>query len=230
MPNEIPQNGHRQRVREKYLKLRSFESFAPYEVLEFLLFHTIPRKDTKTIAKNLISTFGSLEAVLRADIDVLEKQPGIGECTAAYLHSLGQLSQYLSQQASITIKGSGDVGAYAMNLMKGKTVEEFYALSVNPKNEIVNTKKIATGQFASVSADLREIVKFAINSDVDRIIIIHNHTNGSPLPSGTDIVVTNHIIGIAASLGITIVDHIITGQDSYYSMADSGIIKKEAVR
>ncbi|MFA7636223.1 MAG: JAB domain-containing protein [Monoglobales bacterium] len=226
MPNENPENGHRQRVREKYQKLCSFESYAPYEVLEFLLFHAIPRRDTKTTAKNLISTFGSLEAVLRADIDLLKKQSGIGSNAAVFLHSLGQLMLYLPQQESKVIKGSGDVGAYAVNLMKGKTVEEFFALAITPKNEIVNTKNIATGRFSSVSADVRELVRFAINSDVDKIIIIHNHTNGSPLPSCADVKVTRHLIDITASLGITIADHIITGHDSYYSMADSGIIKK----
>lgn len=228
MSYKNPSHGHRDRVREKFAKLGSFDSYQPYEVLELLLFYAIPRRDTKVIAKNLIATFGSLKGVFEADIDTLKKQPGVGLSTAVFLHSYSELATYLSGQVAESIRGSGDMGAYSVNLMMGKTVEELYVVALNPKNVIINSKKLASGKFSSVTADVRQIIGFAMDCDADKIVLIHNHTNGSVTPSGDDVTVTMHIADIAGKLGITVVDHIITCQDRYVSMASSGVLGKES--
>lgn len=222
--------GHRDRVREKFRKLGSFEAYHPYEVLEMLLFYVIPRKDTKDIAKNLIATFGSLRGVFQADFDTLTAQPDVGPAVAVFLRSLAETAAFISQQEAITIRGAGDMGEYAVQLMKGKTVEEFYVVALNPKNEIINTKQLASGQFSSVTADIRNVIKFALDTEADKVILIHNHTNGSLVPSGDDIKLTNEFIKTAASVGVTISDHIITSDGKYVSMAAGKFLNREGLR
>ncbi len=219
--------GHRGRVREKYKKLGSFNSYQSYEVLELLLFYALPRRDTKAIAKNLISVFGSLKGVLSADVSALKKQPGIGDSAAVFLNAIGQATEYMFQENAQEIKGAGDMGEYALHLMKGKTVEEFYAVALNPKNEIINERMLASGGTSSVNVNISDIVKFSMDSDADKIILIHNHTNGNPSPSGEDIEITRNFIDIASKVGVTISDHIITGDNRYVSMFSSGLFKKE---
>lgn len=219
--------GHRDRVRERYSRLGSFESYEPYEVLEFLLFHSIPRRDTKSIAKSLIKTFGSLSNVINADVDLLAKQPGVGKATALFLHALSELPSYTSHEEVTSVRGSGDLGSYSMMLTKGKSVEELYAIALNSKNEIMLHKKLATGKFSSVSADTREIVSFALESGCEHMALVHNHTNGSATPSGDDISVTGYIGKLVSAIGVSLIDHIITTETGYFSFADSGIIKKD---
>ena len=218
--------GHRNRVREKLYKLGSIESFQAYEVLEFLLFHSIPRRDTKAIAKNLIKTFGSLGNVLNADVSTLMKQPGVGKTTALFLHSLSQLPAYVSTEKMKFIAGSGDLGEYAMRLTRGKAVEELYAVALNSKQEILSYKKLSSGTFSSVMAEPRDLIMYALDSGAEKLALVHNHTNGSILPSGDDLAVTDRLYSLAKAVGVTRVDHIITCGDRYYSFADNGRMPK----
>ncbi len=224
MPNRLTNDAssHRSRVRTRYVKSGGFEAFEPYEVLEMLLFYSIPRKDTKPIAKNLLKTFGSVKAVLNADISTLVKQPGVGMSTAIFLNMLSKLDLFLSAEEAEVIRGSGDLGAYAVKLMKNKTVEEFYAVALSPKNEIVSSRKLATGKISSVAINIRDVINFAFDNETDRIALIHNHTNGMLVPSHDDLQVTRDIIAIAKPLEIAVIDHIITGGDGYISLADIG--------
>lgn len=227
MPKDNLKSGHRGRVREKYKKLGSFESYQPYEVLELLLFYAIPRRDTKDIAKNLISAFGSLKGVLNADINALKKVPGVGDSASVLLSAIGHASLYMFNEDAEEIRGSGDMGEYALHLMKGKTVEEFYAVALSPKNEIINTRMLASGGTSSVNVNISDVVRFSMDSGADKIVLIHNHTNGIPTPSGEDIEITKNFIDIASKVGVTISDHIITGDNRYVSMCSGGLLKKE---
>lgn len=227
MPKDNLNAGHRGRVREKYRKLGSFESYQPYEVLELLLFYAIPRRDTKDIAKNLISAFGSVKGVLTADINALKKVASVGDSAAILLNAIGQASYYMFQEDAEQVRGSGDMGEYALHLMRGKTVEEFYAVALSPKNEIINTRMLASGGTSSVNVNISDIVKFSMDSNADKIVLIHNHTNGSPAPSGEDIEVTQSFVDIASKVGVNISDHIITCDNRYVSMCSNGLFKKE---
>ncbi|MBR6523792.1 MAG: hypothetical protein IKT39_04195 [Clostridia bacterium] len=227
MSNDNLKAGHRIRVRDKYKKLGSFESYLPYEVLELLLFYAIPRRDTKTTAKNLVASFGSVKGVLNADINALKKISGVGDSAAILLNAIGQASRYISQEDAEEIRGAGDMGEYALHLMKGKTVEEFYAVALSPKNEIINTRMLASGGTSSVNVNIGDIVKFSMDSGADKIVLIHNHTNGNPTPSGEDVEITGNFIDIASKVGVNISDHIITGDGRFVSMCSGGLIKKE---
>lgn len=211
--------GHRNRVREKYAKLASFDSFEPYEILELLLFYALPRKDTKPIAKNLISTFGSLEGVLRADINTLIKQSGIGLSTAVFLHSYRQVLNYMSEAKADEIKGASDMGSFAIQLLKGKQSEEFHVVTLTSKMEITNHKCLASGRHSSAIVSVRDIIDFALDNNAIAIALIHNHPNGMLVPSKEDLEITHEIFNVTNSLDIKLVDHIITDGKDFISLA-----------
>lgn len=221
--NSDQTKNHRGRVRNKYSKLLSFDSYEPYEVLELLLFHAIPRKDTKPIAKDLINTFGSLKGVLEADINSLMKRPGVGPSTALYLTMFSRVNSYISQEHGQKIKGATDLGAYAMQLTKGKKTEEVYVIGLNPAHEIIHHRRLSVGNFSSVSVNFRDIITFAIETNSAALALVHNHTNGILIPSSDDKRTTEDVMKIANSLGIKLIDHIITTQDGYLSMASMNI-------
>lgn len=227
MPNLDATKGHRNRVKSKFARLGSFESYDSYEVLEMLLFYAIPRKDTKPIAKNLINTFGSLKGVLEADINTLTKQPGIGISTATFLRAVSQVAGYVAGETAETIRGSCDLGNYAVQLTKESTTEELYVIALSPKNEIVNHRKIATGNFSEVIPDILKIVQFSMESNCDRIALVHNHTNGILTPSSEDVLTTSKLKSILAPLKINLIDHFVTHGDCYYSFTESNLLKEE---
>ena len=222
--------GHRGRVKSKYVRLGNFESFEPYEVLEMILFYAIPRKDTKPIAKNLINVFGSLKGVLEADINALTKQPGIGVSTAILLRSFSQVASYISHETAESIRGSGDLGRYAAKLTENSLTEELYVIALSPKNEILNHRKLGTGSFSEVSADVRELLRFAMDSNCERIALVHNHTNGILTPSSEDVFATRRIKSVLSPLKITLVDHFITHDKKYLSFSETNMLKEEEIK
>ena len=83
-------SGHRQRLKNKFVSAR--ETFSEHEILEFLLFYSIPRKNTNALAHKLIETFGSLQGVLKADVNSLKLVEGLGENSAIFLNLLGYVN------------------------------------------------------------------------------------------------------------------------------------------
>lgn len=219
--------GHRNRVREKYAKLASFDSFEPYEILELLLFYALPRKDTKPIAKNLISTFGSLKGVFDADINTLCKQPGIGLSTAVFLHSFRQTLYYLSDARADEIKGAADMGAFAVSLTRDKLNEEFYVVTLNSKQEITNHKRLASGRHSSAIVSVRDVIDFALDNNAAAITLIHNHPNKMLVPSKEDLEITHEIFQVAKSLDIKLSDHIITDGEGFTSLATTKQLERK---
>lgn len=122
--------GHRERVKKKY-EGGGLNSWLDYEILELALFYTIARKDTKPIAKELISKFKTISGVLDADIKELESVKGISNHTALFIKFLKDISRIYLQYS---VHGKDLVSSpkaavdYMKVLLKGSADEEFYAL------------------------------------------------------------------------------------------------------
>ena len=103
--------GHRERMRKKFL-LNGFDNFEDHEILEFILFYAIPRKDTNEIAHLLIEKFGSLDAILDAPINLLKEVNGIGESAAIFIKMISSLARTYVERKNSTIniyKGESDL-------------------------------------------------------------------------------------------------------------------------
>ena len=95
---------------------------------------------------------------------------------------------------------------------------------MNTKNEMINVEDITVGLINSSLVQAREIFRCAILKNAYSVILAHNHPSGDPTPSGNDREVTDKIVEAGKILGIKVCDHIIIGNDSYYSFLEKGMI------
>ena len=220
--------GHRKRMKERFIK-SGLDDFAPHNVLEFLLFYSIPRGDTNPIAHRLIDAFGSLSGVFDATPEELMKVSGVGESTAILISMIPQMARkYLEDKADTVnvVGGCGDIGAYLLPKFVGRTNEALMMVSIDNKNKVISCSVVAEGTVDSAKVSRRKVMEEAMKVKATRVILAHNHPRGVAVPSAEDVAMTREIGRLFAQVGIELVDHIIIADDDYVSMAASGFAIK----
>ena len=215
--------GHRKRLRETFLK-NGLDNFQSHNVLEMLLFYTIPRSDTNETAHRLMDRFGSLSAVLEAPVDELMKVKGVGERTAAFLHLIPEITRvYLKdKQENIKVLDTPEkVSAYLLRYFVGKTKENIVLLCLDNKCAVKNCCIVAEGSVNMGEINRRNLVELAIRSNASSVIIAHNHPNGVPAPSKEDVETTLMLVSLFSSIDVKLTDHIIVAGGDWCSMASS---------
>lgn len=220
--------GHRERLRKRF-EVEGLESFEPHEVLELILFYSIPRTDTNPIAHRLLERFGSLSAVVEAPISELCKVEGIGYNSAALLSMLPQLTkQYLldKNQRGVVLDSIQKLGQFIMPYYVGSNVEKFYLICLDKKCKLLNCTMMAEGSFDNVTVDMRLVCKVALDCSATSVVLSHNHAQGFALPSANDVLVTRQITEALKLISVEVVDHIIVAGDDYISLLQSGYFVK----
>ena len=216
--------GHRERVREKF-KRSGFSGFLPYEILEMLLFYAIPQKDTKPIARELLSVFGSLSGVFDADIDDLMQIKGVTENCAIYIKMIPKLMNVYAanRQQNIVLDSSDKAREYFIGQFTAITKEQFRVVCLNSRLEIIGQKIIAEGSQSAVSFDIKRMCEFIFKCRCDSVFIAHNHPCGDILPSQDDISSTRRLFQALSNVGIRLLDHVVvSGSGEAISMRESG--------
>lgn len=220
--------GHRSRVRERYNKA-DIRDFADYEILEMLLFYSIPRADTKQIAKQLLKRYGSLAGVFGADPADVIRIEGVGEATV-YLFKLlsdafSRLFIPVNENAKFNILNNWQAVINYCRLTMGvkKSKEYFRVLYMNSKNHLIDDQ-VDEGTVDKVLVYPREIARKVIEIGASAIILVHNHPSGDPKPSHEDIVMTRSIAEAIKSLGATVHDHIIICDFEHFSFRSNKLI------
>lgn len=218
-------DGHRKRLKARFIK-SGLDDFEPHNVLELVLFYSVPRKDTNPIAHRLINRFGSLSAVLDAKPEELMKVDGITENTAVLISMLPAIARkYLEDKVEVvnSVEGFSDVGAYLMPKFVGRTVETVMLASLDNKNRIISCTIVAEGENDKANVSKRKVMEEAMRVGATRVILAHNHPRGFAMPSNEDIFLTEEIYSLLKSVGIDLVDHLIFAEDDFVSLAASGI-------
>lgn len=219
-------DGHRQRKREQFIR-HGLDAFADHEVLELLLYYAIPRQDTNTIAHALITRFGSLEKVLAAPAEELEKIPGIGRNAAVLLCLVPEVVRRarLSSAAGETVLDTSErIGTYFVELFTAQSREVMYQLCLDAKGRLLCCCKLSEGDASSVGLNLRRLVENALRSGAVLVALAHNHPSGLPFPSPEDRAATIQARDALDTMGIRLVDHIIVADDDFISMRQSGML------
>ena len=217
---------HRSRVKQKFVKY-GLSPFEEHEILEMLLYFSIPQIDTNPLAHSLIKEFGSLKEVLDAPIEKLTSVKGIGENSAILIKLLSSmLSKYgqLKSKQKVALNNQNIAKNYVGSLFNGVTTEQFYVICVNAKNEVVGFKELNNGSETKVDVDIRQLTNYVLQKKCDRIIIAHNHPNGNPFPSDSDIGMTRKICNSCILNDIELLDHIIFSPYGIISFAEEGFI------
>ena len=217
--------GHRARLRKRLLEAGP-AGFHDYELVEYLLALTIPRVDTKPLAKKLIHDFGGIGPLLSASADTLRREgvseAAIGALKIAEAAALRMLESRIEQQP---ILSSWDaLGDYLSAAMAHKRVEEVRVLFLNAKNRLIANEALWQGSVDEASVHVREVIARAIALGATAIIIVHNHPSGDPTPSSQDIRLTRDLIDAGRHMKVTVHDHVIVGASGRTSMRAMGLI------
>lgn len=215
--------GHRQRMKQKFIS-SGIDGYESHEVLELLLYYSIPRKDTNEIAHRLLDHFGSFSAVLDAPIDTLSEIEGVGENTAVLLKLVPSLCRLYLDDKYRNIKkiiSLDNVGDFLLNKFIGRTNETVYLLLMDNKFRELYCGIVNEGSVNSVDIYVRKIVELAMRYNASQAVLAHNHPSGIALPSNSDISTTISIKNALELVGVRLVDHIIVADDDYVSLAQS---------
>lgn len=215
-------DGHRDRLRETFLRT-GLDDFHPHNVLELLLFYSIPRKDTNEIAHALIEEFGSIERVFDAQPEELVKVKGITQNSAVLISMIPQLARYyMSRKADHgkPLKTAEDLGKYFVPKFIGENHEILYIVFLDTKLQVVTCKKVVEGTTNSVELRVDQIVKLAATVDAPRVAIAHNHPDGNPTPSPEDLALTVEVREALSLINKKLIDHIVVGDDQFMSIVD----------
>ncbi len=219
--NKNPHENHRARLRETFRKV-GVEGMPDHNLLEFLLFYSIPRKDTNELAHRLISTFGSLNRVFDADYEQLLSVEGMGESSALLISTIpGICRRYAEGQTKgkINLSAPEDAVEYIRKKYYGCKVEVFYMMCLDALGNLINCTKLGEGTSGKVLIDKREVLEVALRTNADKVIFAHNHPNGIAAPSKEDLSLTSDLSSILSSVGIRLADHIIIADNDSLSLA-----------
>jgi len=217
--------GHRKRIKAKY-KSDGIKGWLDYEMLEFALSFTILRKDTKPIAKQLLSEFKTLNGVLDADRKELEKVCGISEHSALFLNFLKDISVIYLEKGLYKkdlVSSPDVVYDYLKASLKGVADEEFKVMFLNSKNRLLAVETIQKGTVNKSVVYPRKIVERALHNHATGVIISHNHPGESLKPSEDDCSITKAIKAALRTVDIVLLDHIIIGGNGYFSFKENGV-------
>ena len=216
--------GHRARMREKLLKAGP-DALLDHELLEMVLFLALPRRDTKPIARALLTRFGSFAAAISAPSQALSQIDGLGEAGIAALRSIQGAALRLVRaevMESPILNNWEKLLGYLNAALAREKIEQFRILFLDTKNRLIADEAQARGTVNHTPVYPREVVRRALELQATALILVHNHPSGDPTPSRADIAMTKEIVIAAEALGILLHDHLIIGNGRHYSFRREG--------
>jgi DNA repair protein RadC len=220
--------GHRKRLRERFIQ-SGLDGFADYEVVELLLSLGTPRKDCKPQAKEAIKKFKTLRGVLSASIEELQQIDGIGPHSAFGIKLMHELAgKYLKEQIidKPVFQSSQEIFDYLYHSMRDLKNEVFKVIFLNSQNRIIDTSDLFEGTVNSAAVAPRKIVEQALAHNAAALVFAHNHPTGICEPSKSDKDITRDLVFAGGMVQIKILDHLIIGNNRYYSFAGEGLISR----
>lgn len=218
--------GHRARLRERFLSPAG-DALPDYELLELMLFSARPRGDVKPLAKQLLKHFGSFANVMHASDVELRAIDGVGDAVIAAIKTTRIAAQRMlkSEVANQPVIQSWTaLMDYCTLAMGSNKVEEFRVLFLNHRHALIADEVMQRGTINHTPVYPREIVKRALELSASAVILMHNHPSGDPTPSKADIDITKKIIEAAATVNISVHDHVIISQTGHYSFKSYGLM------
>ena len=215
--NEDLHKAHRARMRERFLE--SPESFTKHELLEFLLYQAIPRRNVNSEAHKLIAKYGSINEVLHADPTDLAEVDGIGVSAATFLAAVGRIVDVVNEekQDETKIYSLESVKEYLVNSMGGLTEEVVCAFYLSKSNRIIKRETYTDKDEGKVSVSLAPFTRAFANLKPYAVVVAHNHPSGIAKPSKADDGATEKMFLLFSLANVKLYDHIIVTSGGVYS-------------
>lgn len=214
-------------LRERFIR-SGFEGFSDQEVIELLLSLALSSRECKRLSKECIKAFKDIRGLLSASPQELE-QVGFTSSCMFCIKLLHELPTEVLKKKIIDkplYQSSKEVFDYLSYSMRDLKKEVFKAIYLNSRNQIIDTVTLFEGTLESIPIRPREIVESAIEHRAVAVVFVHNHPSGDPAPSKSDKQLTRDLVFVGNIVQIKVLDHIVIGDNSYFSFADEGLIKK----
>ncbi len=228
MPSDNTPLGHRKRLREKFIK-SGLKGFHDYEIIELLLSLGTPRRDCKQQAKETIKKFKTLRGVLEAPPEELQQIDGIGSHSAFGIKLVQEVAREFLKEKIIDkpiYKSAQEIFDYLYHSMRDLKKEVFKVIYLNSQSQIIEIADLFEGTINSGVISSREVIESAIKNGAVSLIFAHNHPSGNPEPSKSDKELTRDLVYAGGIMRIRVLDHIIIGNDKYFSFASEGLIEQ----
>lgn len=233
MQKESIHEGHRERVRQRIDK-GTFECLSDVEMLEYMLFFSIPRSDTNALAHALLKHFGSFSRVIEATEKELLAVKGVGNKSAQLLASYLPVFRFYHQQCihadKQTFDSSDKILHFYQNLALGKQVEHAYAMFLNQSKRLIKNVLFSKGTYNQTVIFADQVVKEAITHNARYVIVAHNHTAGTCFPSEADNHTAEEIYNALRLVKKELLDFVIVDHFDGYSFKEHGIIVPGSIR
>lgn len=226
MAQEPVHTGHRQRVKQRFLK-EGLSHFERHQVVEMLLFFGIPRKDTNELAHRLMDTFGSLSGILDAPYEELCRVPGISENAAVLICFCKALSREYAkdkQQTDKVLKSYQRMGEYVLPYFAGLEYEAVLLVCMDSRYRVRHAGIVTRGSVNAAEVNTRLILQTALLHNATMVVLAHNHPDGSAVPSTEDVETTRYLRRVLRSANIALMDHIVVAGEEFTSMHNTPML------
>ena len=220
MPLKIKELPEAERPYEK-LKMYGEESLTNAELLAIIIKTGTRNENSLQIANRILLLTNTLKDIMDLSINDLKNIKGIGEIKAIQIKAVCELTKRIEQSSTKIkkqVKRPADIAEKLIKEMRYQKQEILKVIILNTKLEIIKEVNIAKGQSTQVNTSIKDILTEAVKLQEPNIIIAHNHPSGNPEPSNADIEFTKKISEASKILGITLLDHIIIGNNNYISI------------
>ena len=215
------------RPREK-LMAKGVAALSNAELLAILMRSGSPEDNAVELARKILSDFSNnLGELGKATLAQLKTYRGMGEAKALSIIAALELGRRRNTGEIIEkkqITTSRDIFMLFHPKLSDLPHEEFWVLLLNNANRYLDMQRLSVGGLTNTAADVRLIMKMAIEQLASCIVLCHNHPSGNVTPGNYDMLVTGKVKEGGALLDIRLIDHVIIANNQYYSFADEGRI------
>ena len=173
------------------------------------------------------SSFPGLSGILHLSMPELMKIDGIGTVKALQIQCIGELSKRIARSGArrkLSFTDASSIGEYYMEQLRHEEQEHLIAMMLDTKNQLLCDLTMAKGTANTAFITPREIFVEALRHHASHLILVHNHPSGDPTPSRADQEFTRQVLKTGELVGIRLLDHVIIGDQQYYSFAQDGVL------
>lgn len=224
--NDFKKRPETEMPREKLLS-HGVHGLSDAELIAVVLQTGTKGKDVIALSIELLNICGGLAGIEKIGADELLKIQGLNKAKVTKLKAsieMGRRTIYSSRAETQKITNSRDAFSLLEPLLRGLGKENFMVMLLNNQNNLITIKHAGEGTVNAASVYPRELIEMAIRASATGIILSHNHPSGNTTPSAEDKRLTMNMLALGELSGLVLHDHIIIGNDGYYSFADEGVL------
>jgi DNA repair protein RadC len=216
-----------ERPRERLLK-NGEHTLSDSELLAIILRTGVKGESALDLARRILQKFKTFRSIGQVDLYRWRELKGLGDAKVAQIKAAIEIGRRFKEEKikerRPRIKSSEDIAKILMTRMQDLKKEIFKVLLLNSQNRIIDITEVEEGTVNQAKPIIREIFQRALQQFASFIICVHNHPSGNPRPSQEDKEFTQELVQAGEILLVRCLDHIIIGNDDYFSFCDKGLI------